>query len=190
VDLAIFDAVGPALGAGGDVALAGAWRLHEVGGAEHHIWEATLGEVLAGVLFLRHSPAEPWAWAKSAPPAPGPVLSITLSRWASERRCTFGAAFHRAARPAEALTLVAEPAASCRFAPSLRIGRADVVARCAGAEVALLVLPPEPLRVGRSRLWRVRDELAGALPEEARAVLTRGRTGILLDAPAFARPPA
>ena len=75
-------------------------------------------------------------------------------------------------------------ASVCTVRPDvLTTGRVAWLARGESAAVFVLVLQRVLLKVGRKRLWRVRDDIASALPADMRELLTRRRTGAALVAP-------
>jgi hypothetical protein len=56
-------------------------------------------------------------------------------------------------------------------------GRVSVLASADRADILVLLLQAGVFKIGRNRLWRLRDEYASVLPPRAREVLTRRRTG-------------
>ncbi len=70
---------------------------------------------------------------------------------------------------------------SCAIGPSVTTtGTAHVVARVAGVTFVVVLLPASAVKVGRNRLWHLRDDLAARLSPEVRGLLTRGRSGEML----------
>ncbi len=61
--------------------------------------------------------------------------------------------------------------------PHGETGRLHLIAEARGTYFIVVPLQQAMLKVGRNGLWRVREELAGDLPEPLRNVMTRGRTG-------------
>jgi hypothetical protein len=58
-------------------------------------------------------------------------------------------------------------------------GRLGWVAEAQGVNFGLVLLPVPAPKVARNGLWHLRDQLAVALPEPLRRLLTRGRSGFL-----------
>jgi hypothetical protein len=56
-------------------------------------------------------------------------------------------------------------------------GRVLCLARAASAAFYVLLIPRETLKMGRKRLWHVRDNVASGMPEDLRQLLTRRRAG-------------
>jgi hypothetical protein len=62
----------------------------------------------------------------------------------------------------------------------LLTARLGWVGEAQGVNFGLVLLPVPALKVARNGLWHLRDQLAVALPEPLRRLLTRGRSGFLL----------
>lgn len=68
----------------------------------------------------------------------------------------------------------------CTLGPQvLTTGRVTCLAATSEAEFFALVLPRAVVKVGRTRLWRLRENLAGQLPSTVRELLTRRRAGTI-----------
>ena len=133
---------------------------------------------LAGIAML-HT-AGTIHWAKSNPPVMNPALGISL--YASGPSVPTGAqfrlSFHETLLPSVPIDCGPDLPASCTLAsPPIATGRVFSAAHSADVTFALLLLPAPLTKVGRNRLWRLRDNVAAALPEPLRAILTRGRAG-------------
>jgi hypothetical protein len=53
----------------------------------------------------------------------------------------------------------------------------EQLAQAETAAFVVLLIQGRFLKVGRQRLWRIREELASSLPQRLREILTRRRTG-------------
>ena len=125
--------------------------------------------------------ADECRWSKSAPPAPQLDVAVSFHTYANyqQDRATFSAGVGSAILSAP-VAWKNDPASTCAVAgPALRTARVATVAHTQEATFAVLVLPAEAVSTGRHRLWRVRERIAAALPEQSRQLLTRGRTGSL-----------
>jgi hypothetical protein len=54
-----------------------------------------------------------------------------------------------------------------------------LVAEVNGAAFVVIALQKSALKVGRNRLWRIREELTSSFPADLRQYFGRGRTGVL-----------
>jgi hypothetical protein len=61
---------------------------------------------------------------------------------------------------------------------SFSTARVVALAETEDAACAVLILPGSVLRMGRNRLWRLRDEVASSLTPDIRELLTRRRCGV------------
>jgi hypothetical protein len=59
----------------------------------------------------------------------------------------------------------------------LTTAHVEPLAQTAEAAFVVLLLPAQSLKIGRHRLWRIREELASSLPLRVRDILTRRRSG-------------
>jgi hypothetical protein len=147
-------------------------------------WRGTLtgAQPISGLAFLLASGNLFWAKTPEISPAPSVQLSLhAYADHAIERATLYGGhsrclpTWHRCVRQG-------------RFGGGVhcRNGRAHDRTRvmpCSGQPAALFVLlfPRDLLKVGRKRVWRVREEIALSFPPAIRELLTRRRTGSVLS---------
>src|SRR5204863_441239 len=118
-------------------------------------------------------------WARSAPAIANPPLEVSLSGYLPEADgATFTGRLHDAYLPAVPVSCGRDLTGTCTLATGpLVTGVLHRVAATTTAELSIVLLPGSALKVGRNRIWHLREELASALPAPLRAVLTRARTG-------------
>ena len=137
---------------------------------------------LAGYAFLI-TPAEAF-WVKSSPPQLDPSVEVSLHAWADGRldRASFVGRLTNAFPPSVAVPCGPELVSACTLgSPATVTGRLHLVAAAEGAEFAVLLVPRSVVKVGRNRLWRLRDEVASALSADVRGRFWLGRTGALSE---------
>jgi hypothetical protein len=144
-----------------------------------HRWQGAMRGAgpLVGIGFLITA-GELW-WAKSAPRNQILAVYISLSAWArgSDDRATFTGSVGECFLPGVPVPFKGD-VASCALGPERSATlRAHPVARLESVTFAVITLPARAIKVGRNRLWHLRDELASRIPEASRKILTRGRTG-------------
>lgn len=142
---------------------------------------------VVGLGFLEHR--ESLHWVKSEPASLEQVLTVSLTAYADQRvpGATFSCGFARAALPGVPVRCGPDLENACALGPAHAIaGRAQRVASIDDTAFVVILLPAAVVKTGRNRLWRLRDEFTRALPEDLRALLTRGRSG-MID---FAREPS
>ena len=135
---------------------------------------------LAGIAFLQTN-SEIY-WAKSGRPVQNPLVEISLHARAGyvERRATLATSLSGSFLPGVPVAFDGDLDASCAIGAShLVTGRAHRVAKVDYATFVVILLQKDVVKMGRKHLWHLRDELALALPEDTRRVLTRGRTGVI-----------
>jgi hypothetical protein len=134
---------------------------------------------LTGLAFM--VTVEGVAWVRSKPPVADPEVEVSLHRWADRTDgASLAASFHGALPPSVPVPCGDRPREACRVNEGrVTMGRPTVVAAVGEVWFAVLLLPGAAVRVARNRLWHLRDELAGSLPEAVRRLMTRGRTGLL-----------
>lgn len=133
---------------------------------------------IAGVAFL--ATASELFWSKSAPAASPLEVEVSLHAYAghSQNRATFAANIAGAVLPGITVAFSGDPAAVCTLGPDrLNTARVEPLARTEEAAFGVLLLPAVSLKIGRHRLWRIREELASSLPTPVREILTRRRSG-------------
>ena len=148
-------------------------------------WSGTLACAVpvAGIAFLV-TPSE-IHWVKSAPPTINPSVSVSMHARAgyTPERASFSAGLQGAFLPAVAFACGEDLIAACTLGQTrIATGRAHLVGEVKGAAFVVLLLPASVLKVGRNRLWRLRDEPLSLLPADLRDLFGRGRTGVLRSA--------
>jgi hypothetical protein len=147
-------------------------------------WSATIAcaQPLAGLAFLRNESA--LYWVKSPPACTDLPLAVSLSAYASRATGTasLAASIGSSLLPGLAVRCGPDPERECALGPTrAETGRAFPVAEIDRTAVFALLLPGALVKIGRNRLWRLRDDLAVDLPADVRTLLTRGRSGSLRD---------
>jgi hypothetical protein len=141
---------------------------------------------VAGILFLV-TPGE-ICWVKSAPAAPTQPVSVSLHAHAdcSPASATLGVGMGRAGVHSVVVRVAGDLLEACTLGPRrLTTGRVVRLVEAEDALFLVVLLQGSLLKVGRNRLWRLRDDLAVNLPPRVRLMMTRRRTGgVRLDAPA------
>jgi hypothetical protein len=143
-------------------------------------WRGTLtGTVpIAGIAFLVTN-AELF-WVKSSPAAAALPVDVSLHAYAgySPAQATFTAGLGGAGLPGVPVACGPDLVGSCTLGPRkcttskvVELAQVDVTA------FAVLLIQRLFLKTGRSRLWRLREELTSSLPPHVREVLTRRRSG-------------
>jgi hypothetical protein len=121
-------------------------------------------------------------WVKSVPATFGQPVRLWLHAYAdySPSLATLGASVGDGFLPAVPVAYAGSPGDACAIGASpIVTGRVSVLASADRADILVLLLQAGLLKVGRNRLWRLRDEYASVLPPRAREVLTHRRTGSL-----------
>ncbi len=119
-------------------------------------------------------------WSKSTPAALRLDVDVSLHAHAdySPNLATFTASIGGAGLPGIAVAAAADPTAGCTVRQlHLTTARVELLAQTNEAAFAVLLLQGQFLKVGRHRLWRVRDKLASSFRPRVRDMLTRGRSG-------------
>jgi hypothetical protein len=119
-------------------------------------------------------------WAKSPPPAAIQPVHISLHAYQRDQSgvATFAAGVADSFLPGVPTSGGYDLAAVPIPGPSqFMTGRVTQLAATPEVSFHVLVLQRPIVIVGRKRLWRLRDELASALPEHLRQLLTRRRSG-------------
>jgi hypothetical protein len=149
---------------------------------EDRIWSGVLScptPVSGMALLITPTHVE---WAKA--PTAGLTLPVhvSLSAYADYRRerSTFHAGMGGAGFGGLAIAAPAGIDGVCPPGPvRFTTGRTVTLARVEGIAFAVIVLPRTVLTMGRKHVWRLRENVAGALPPDIRTLLTRGRNGVL-----------
>jgi len=118
-------------------------------------------------------------WVKSQIPVAQAAVSVMATGWAARPdSISFGGAFHGAYLPAVPVHIPDEPPASVVLGSAeTRTGLLHVVARAGGATFGLVLLPGSAVKVGRNRLWHLREGFTAGLSPELCRMMTRGRSG-------------
>jgi hypothetical protein len=118
-------------------------------------------------------------WVKSQPPVLRPAVSFSTHGWAA-RPCyvSVTGTFHGAFLPSAPADASDEPPASCVIGdPMASTGTPHVIGRLKEVAFAVLLLPASAVKVGRNRLWHLRESIAERLPRALRDLTTRRRSG-------------
>jgi hypothetical protein len=145
-------------------------------------WRGTLtaSGPIGGIAFL--STAGHLYWAKAPKFSPALSVDISLHAYAefTPERATFTANMAGAYLPGIPVSVTSDLEQACTVEEGVvRTGRVWRLAHAKSAAFLVLLFPRGVLKMGRKRLWRVRDEVAGLLPENLRELLTHHRTGSL-----------
>jgi len=143
-------------------------------------WRGTLdcSVPIAGVAFLVS--ASNLFWSKSVPAASSLEVDVSLHAYAdhSPKLATFAANIGGAALPGVAVPCGDDLAGACTLRKTrLVTARVKQLAQAHHTAFAVLLLQGRFLKIGRHRLWRIRDEFATSLPSRVRELLTRRRSG-------------
>jgi hypothetical protein len=139
---------------------------------------------IAGIGFL--VTAAGLFWVKSSPAAVSLPVDISLHGYAgfSAGQATFTAGLGGAVLPGVPVAYEADLAGCCTLGPPrFTTARLEQLAEADTAAFVVLLIQGRFLKVGRHRLWRIRDELASSLPQRVREILTRRRTGSIPSEP-------
>lgn len=145
-------------------------------------WRGTLSSSapIAGIAFLLT--ASELFWVKSRPAEAILPVEVSLHAYAdySPARATFTAGMGGSVLPGVPVAHGADLETSCTVAaPQLMTARAELLAQADQATFAVLLVQSRFLKVGRHRLWRLREEVASSLPPRVREILTHRRTGTI-----------
>jgi hypothetical protein len=174
------------------VQMSGAWsskpqrRLVSSGGSQTREvidwrWEGSFeSEVhLAGLALLITK--RDFYWVKARPPSPQPDVGVSAHGWANQAdSVSFTGSFHGAVVPAVPVHIATEPPSACRLGDAdVRLGVPHLVAALDDAAFAVVLVPKALIRVGRNRLWRLREGFESRLPPAVLRVLASGRSGTI-----------
>ena len=140
----------------------------------------TSPDPISGICFLLT--AGTLFWAKA--PQISEELSVGVSLHAYSEytagRATFTANLAGAFLPAVPVGINGDFAETCTLTrDAVRTGSIARLAEAGSAAFFVLLFPRDVIKVGRKRLWRIRDEVAASLPVDLRELLTRRRTGVV-----------
>ena len=139
---------------------------------------ATCAEPIGGLAFLLTTGN--LYWAKTPEISPTLSVQVSIHAYAESRidRATFTASLGAAYLPGVPVPTGSDLAAACTIANrAITTGRIVCLAAADPAAFFVLLLSHRMLKMGRKRLWRVRDEVASSLPADVRELLTRRRSG-------------
>jgi hypothetical protein len=141
-------------------------------------WEGTLESDVPFVGIAVLAFHQRFFWAKSQ----SPVLraSMGVAAWASSTPglASFSGGFHGASLPSMPVKLGEEPPTSVVIgSSSSSTGLLHVVAQLKDIGFGIVLLPGSAVKVGRNRLWHLREALASRLPPDLKQLMTRGRSG-------------
>jgi hypothetical protein len=145
-------------------------------------WEGTLScpTPMAGIAFM--AIGTELLWAKSTPAAPTLPVIVSFHAYAeySAERATFAAGMGGARLPGVSVACHADVVEDCTLGQTrLSTGCVEELAHVDNVGFFALLMPQQLLKVGRHRLWRVREKFASSLPPQIREILTRRRAGTI-----------
>jgi len=121
-------------------------------------------------------------WVKAAPATVSLKVGVSLhARPGYVRgRASFTAGFHGAGLPSATIACTDDLTTSCTLGETHAVtGRPHLVAASNSVAFVVVLIPGSAVKVGRSRLWHLREEIRALLPADLRELLTRRRTGTL-----------
>lgn len=119
-------------------------------------------------------------WGKSAPASLIQPVEVSFAAYAdySPQRASFSANLGNAYLPGVAIDALADPVSTCTLASAPpTTGKITCLAQVDEAAFLALLVPGRFLRVGRNRLWRLRERFAATLPSNLQLLFTRRRSG-------------
>jgi hypothetical protein len=119
-------------------------------------------------------------WAKAPEASVTLPVDISLHAYAGHptEGATFTASLAGAFLPGAPVAGSADLAGACALGPRVLItGRVTCLARTSSAAFFVVLIPRGVLKMGRKRLWRLRDDVASSLPTDTRELLVHRRTG-------------
>ena len=146
--------------------------------------EFTAVSPVGGLAFLQT--ADTLFWVKAPQVASTLSVQVSLHAYAEfhQDRATFTGSLAGAALPGVPVSVDNDLATACVIGSSpVETHRILPLARTDSAAMLVLLLDQTLLRMGRKRLWHLRDDLAASLAPNVRELLTRRRTGELPSGP-------
>lgn len=140
----------------------------------------TCDTAISGIAFL--AVADTLYWVKASDASLSLAVGVSLHAYSgyTDQGATFAASLSDTRLPGVPVPGRVDLVEACALEPGvLTTGRVARVARASSAAFFVLLMPRSCLRFGRKRLWRLREELAAALPDAGRQLLTHRRTGVL-----------
>lgn len=141
-------------------------------------WEGSLDASVefSEISFL--ATADEIYWSKSPLIATSLPFQISLTAYADYNPAS--ATFSAGIGPGIPVAGAAHLREICTLGPPLlSTGRVVTLAETQESTVLAVLLPRTHLKVGRNRLWRLREDFAKPLPPMVREVLTRRRAGVI-----------
>jgi hypothetical protein len=132
----------------------------------------------SGIAFLLT--ADNLYWVKAPEVAQALPVDVSLHAYAGDaaNRATFTASLAGAFLPGVPVAGSPDLAGACALGPDVLVtGRVTCLARTNAAAFFVLLIPRGLLKMGRKRLWRLRDDAASSLPSGIRELLAHRRTG-------------
>lgn len=145
-------------------------------------WHGTLtcSVPIAGIAFL--ATTDEVFWAKSVPATESLSVDVSLHAYADylPERATFVAGIGNRFLPGIPVDCGRDLIAACELGrPDLTTARVERLAQVDVAAFVVLLMQGRFLKVGRHRLWHVREDIASSLPPRVREILTRRRSGTI-----------
>jgi len=146
------------------------------------VWRGSLSAAspISGLAFV--VVADGVYWSKSPEISPLLPVNVALHAYADRKPdlATFDASIAGSMLPGVPVPAADDLAQMCTLASGpLITGRVLQLARVNAAALYALLIPREMLKMGRKRLWRLRDNVAFGMPEDLRQLLTRRRAGFV-----------
>jgi len=119
-------------------------------------------------------------WVKAPDVSLSLPVSVSFHAYAGQtaEAATFTASLAGAFLPGVPVAGSADLAGACALGPGVLLtGRVICLARTNSAAFFVLLIPRGLLKMGRKRLWRLRDDVALSLPPDVRELLVHRRTG-------------
>ncbi len=138
----------------------------------------------SGIAFLLT--ADNLYWAKAPEVSLTLPVDVSLHAYAGYTAdcATFSASLACALLPGVPVAGSADLAGACDLGPHvLTTGRVTCLARTNSAAFSVLLIQRSFLKMGRKRLWRLRDDAASSLPSGIRELLANHRTGSVRSHP-------
>jgi hypothetical protein len=138
----------------------------------------TCDTAISGIAFL--AVADTLYWVKASEASPSLAVGVSLHAYPeyTDRGATFAARLADTSLPGVPVPGSANLIEACLVQPGMfTTGRVARVARASSASFFVLLMQRSCVRMGRKRLWRLREEFAASLPDAARQLLTHRRTG-------------
>ena len=145
-------------------------------------WRGTITSdgPLGAIAFLMHH--DELHWAKSPEIASSLVVDVALHSYAEfqTHRATFASSIGGAVLPGVPVSASGEPSGASIISDAVvTSGRVLCLARMTDAMLFAVLMPGELLKMGRKRVWRIRDAAPFDSVPDILPLMTHGRTGTL-----------